>query len=68
MKNNNRTKGKVVDCLPNAHFKVELEDGRIVRAYTAGKIRINKIRISIGDSVSLEIPSQGEIYRISFRL
>lgn len=68
MKNKNRTNGKVIDCLPNAQFKVELEDGKVVRAYTAGKIRINKIRINLGDSVELEIPSQGEIYRISFRL
>jgi translation initiation factor IF-1 len=67
IKNENKIKGKVVDCLPNAQFKVEIENGKIVRAYAAGKIRINSIKIVIGDIVEMVVPQQGEIYRIVYR-
>jgi len=47
--------GTVVDKLPNAVFKVELENGHVVTAHIAGKLRQNNIRIIPGDKVSLEI-------------
>lgn len=61
------TQGIIIDCLPNANFKVELENKQIVRAYTAGKVRMNRIKIILGDSVELAIPEYGEIYRIIYR-
>lgn len=57
-----------MDALPNLNFKVELPDGKVVRAYTGGKVRMNKIKIIVGDKVEMIVPEQGEIYRITFRL
>lgn len=48
-------KGTVVEALPNANFKVELENGHIVLAHISGKLRMNYIRILPGDSVTLEL-------------
>ena len=48
-------KGKVVDLLPNAMFKVELENGAKVLAHTAGKLRKNRIRVLQGDNVTVEM-------------
>jgi translation initiation factor IF-1 len=46
--------GKVLEALPNANFKVEV-NGNILLAYVNGKIRKNNIRISVGDSVKVEV-------------
>jgi len=48
-------KGKVTDLLPNAMFRVQLENGHIVTAHTAGKLRKNRIRVLQGDSVTVEM-------------
>ena len=45
----------VKETLPNAMFKVELENGVVILATVSGKIRMNYIRILPGDRVSLEI-------------
>jgi translation initiation factor IF-1 len=47
--------GKVVDTLPNAMFKVELENGATVLAHVSGKIRMHYIRILPGDRVTVEL-------------
>ncbi|MBS5451279.1 MAG: translation initiation factor IF-1 [Coriobacteriia bacterium] len=47
--------GTVVEPLPNAMFKVELENGHTVLAHISGKIRMNYIRILPGDKVVLEL-------------
>ena len=47
--------GTVVETLPNAMFKVELENGHIVLAHVSGKIRMHFIRILPGDKVTLEL-------------
>ena len=48
-------KGKVTDLLPNAMFRVQLENGHIVTAHTAGKLRKNRIRVLQGDNVTVEM-------------
>ncbi len=48
-------KGKVVDALPNAKFKVKLENGHEIMAHLSGKLRMNYIRIMPGDSVTIEL-------------
>ena len=48
-------KGVVVEKLPNAMFKVELENGHIVLAHISGKLRMNFIKILPGDKVTLEM-------------
>ena len=47
--------GVVVEKLPNAMFKVELENGHIVLAHISGKLRMNFIRILPGDKVTVEM-------------
>ena len=47
--------GVVVEKLPNAMFKVELENGHIVLAHNTGKLRMNFIKILPGDKVTLEM-------------
>ena len=47
--------GTVVETLPNAMFKVELENGHVVLAHVSGKIRMNFIRILPGDKVTVEL-------------
>ena len=46
--------GVVVEKLPNAMFKVELENGHIVLAHISGKLRMNFIKILPGDKVTLD--------------
>ena len=47
--------GKVVEALPNAQFRVELENGHIVLAYLSGKMRRNYIRVFLGDKVKVDM-------------
>ena len=47
--------GVVVEKLPNAMFKVELENGHIVLAHISGKLRMNFIKILPGDKVTVEL-------------
>ena len=47
--------GVVVEKLPNAMFKVELENGQSVLAHISGKLRMNFIKILPGDKVTLEM-------------
>ena len=47
--------GVVVEKLPNAMFKVQLENGHIVLAHISGKLRMNFIKILPGDKVTLEM-------------
>lgn len=46
--------GVVVDVLPNAMFRVEMEPGRTVIGYISGRMRQNDIKILLGDTVSIE--------------
>ena len=48
-------KGTVIDLLPNAMFRVKLENGHTVTAQTAGKLRKNRIRVLQGDNVTVEM-------------
>jgi translation initiation factor IF-1 len=47
--------GKIIDTLPNAMFKVELENGHEVLAYLSGKMRKYYIRVLLGDRVKVEM-------------
>ena len=48
-------KGKVTELLPNAMFRVKLENNHEVLAHTAGKLRKNRIRVLPGDNVLVEV-------------
>ena len=61
-------RGKVVELLPNAMFRVELENGHEILGHTAGKMRKNRIRILAGDRVTVEMtPYDLTKGRITFR-
>lgn len=47
--------GTVVEALPNATFKVELQNGKVILAHISGKLRMNYIRILPGDKVKVEL-------------
>ncbi|MBQ9058146.1 MAG: translation initiation factor IF-1 [Atopobiaceae bacterium] len=60
--------GTVVEPLPNAMFKVELENGHTILCVISGKIRMNYIRILPGDKVVVEIsPYDLSLGRITYR-
>ena len=48
-------KGKVTELLPNAMFRVKLENNHEILAHTAGKLRKNRIRVLAGDNVMVEM-------------
>jgi translation initiation factor IF-1 len=60
--------GTVTELLPNAMFRVKLENGHEVLAHTAGKMRKNRIRVLAGDKVKVEMtPYDLSKGRITYR-
>ena len=47
--------GTVIEALPNAQFKVELPNGKVILAHISGKLRMNYIKILPGDKVTMEM-------------
>jgi len=61
--------GEITDVLPNQMFKVTLQNGHSIVAYTSGKLRQFRIRLVQGDSVKVEMtPYDLEKGRITYRL
>lgn len=60
--------GTVTEALPNAFFRVKLEDGSEILTYLAGKMRMHRIRVLVGDTVKLELDPYGGKGRIIQRL
>jgi translation initiation factor IF-1 len=50
-----KVEGKVTEVLPDQNFRVELENGHVVLAYAAGKMSQFRIRVMVGDLVSLDL-------------
>ena len=63
----NRVEGVISEALPDTNFRVKLDNGKEVLAYLAGKMRLNYIKVMIGDRVVLELSPDGERGRIVFR-
>ena len=60
--------GTVVEVLPDAKFRVELENGHVVVAYTAGRMKKNRIKTLAGDRVTVEMtPYDLDRARLVFR-
>lgn len=59
--------GVVTESLPNALFRVDCEDGNEVLAYPAGKMRLHRIRVLVGDRVTLQLDPYGGRARITRR-
>jgi translation initiation factor IF-1 len=61
--------GIVTEALPNASFRVRLEDGREILGYLAGKMRMYRIKVLVGDKVTVEMSPYDETKgRITKRL
>ena len=67
-KEENLVEGVVIEALPNTLFKVRLEDGSDLLSYLAGKMRMHRIRVLVGDKVRLELEPYGGKARIFKRL
>jgi translation initiation factor IF-1 len=63
-----QTKGTVTEVLPNSLYRVRLENGNIIIAHLAGKLRLHRIRVVAGDDVSLVLSPEGEKGRIVYRI
>ena len=64
-----KKEGVVVETLPNAFFKVVLEDGNEITGFLSGKMRMHRITILTGDKVSIEMtPYDDKKGRIVYRL
>ena len=64
-----RREGRVIEALPNAFFKVVLDDGKEIMGFLSGKMRLNRITILPGDKVTLEMsPYDDSRGRIVYRL
>ena len=60
--------GIVTELLPNATFRVKLENDHIILAHTSGRMRKNRIRVLVGDTVTIEMtPYDLTKGRITFR-
>lgn len=59
--------GVVIEALPDTNFRVELEDGRLILAYLAGKMRLHYIKVMLGDRVAIELSPDGTRGRIVYR-
>jgi len=63
-----RKKGKVIKALPSTHFRVKLDDGKEIIAHLSGKMRMFRIKVLLGDRVTVEIsPYDEEKGRIVYR-
>ena len=60
--------GVVDEALPNTLFRVKLATGDIVIAYLAGKMRLHRIKVLVGDKVSVQLDPYGGRARITRRI
>jgi len=68
-KNIIKKEGRVIEALPNAFFRIVLDDGNEIMGFLSGKMRMNRITILTGDKVSVEMtPYDNKKGRIVYRL
>lgn len=60
--------GVVLKALPNTMFRVELEPGKEILTYLSGKMRMHRIKVLVGDKVTVKLDDYGEKGRIIKRL
>ena len=68
MSNDPTVTGQITEVLPNSLYRVILEDGHLIIAYLAGKLRLHRIRVMTGDNVTLVLSPDGDKGRIVYRL
>lgn len=60
--------GIVEEALPNTQFRVSLESGDVILTYLAGKMRLHRIKVLVGDKVLIKLDPYGGKGRITRRL
>lgn len=60
--------GEIIEALPNTMFRVEFPDGKIIISYLAGKMRLHRIKVLVGDKVAVKIDPYGGRGRIIKRV
>ena len=60
--------GIVEEALPNTLFRVSLGNGEVILAYLAGKMRLHRIKVLVGDKVTIKLDPYGGKGRITRRL
>jgi len=66
--NNDTVEGVVTEALPNALFRIELKEGGEVISYLAGKMRLHRIKVLLGDTVLVKVDPYGGRGRIVRRV
>lgn len=61
-------KGLVIEALPQTLFRIEFEEGQVILAYLGGKMRLNRIKVLVGDQVEVLLDPYGGKGRIIKRL
>lgn len=67
MRNKDTIRGVVIETLPNLEFRIQAGD-LVVRCYMSGRLRMNKIRLIIGDKVEFVLPPGSAIGRVQRRI
>ncbi len=60
--------GTVEEALPNTLFRVSLENGEVILTYLAGKMRLHRIKVLVGDKVMIKLDPYGGKGRITRRM
>lgn len=63
----NRHRGTVVEALPGAKFKVQLDTGIEIMSYLTSKMHLGNIRVGIGDKIEVIVSPDGRLGRIDWR-
>ncbi|MCC6934277.1 MAG: translation initiation factor IF-1 [Candidatus Yanofskybacteria bacterium] len=65
--NKQKVIGIVIEALPDATFRVQLDDGTVVLAYLAGRMRLHYVKVMVSDRVTLELSPDRTRGRIVYR-
>lgn len=60
--------GRVVEALPSTHFRIKTKNGEEILAYLGGRMRVHKIKVLVGDKVTVHMDPSGGKGRIVKRL
>ncbi len=60
--------GRVIEALPSTLFRVEGPDGKVIISYLGGRMRVHKIKVLVGDKVTVQVDPYGGKGRIIKRL
>jgi translation initiation factor IF-1 len=60
--------GRVIEALPSTLFRVETPDGKVLISYLGGRMRIHKIKVLVGDKVTVQVDPYGGKARIIKRM